>query len=321
MRISTLTNNKAFSLLELTVVIIILTILASAAIPVLSRSYIERAANKTALDMGAIQEAARAYYIDQNKWPDSIGTLQAGNYLPSSWNGINPFGINASNPAAYTYNASSTGSIFTVFTSVPAMAEPIIQNLLPTNWTSGNTVYSSVSVPGSSSVMPAGVILPWASANLPAGYLWCNGQTVAIATYPGLYALLGTSYGGDGTTSFALPDLMGRTIVGVDGMGGASVTNRISQWGSKPGTMGGAFGEDAHRQSVQEMAPHNHGETGYAVPGGSIHELRYSDSNQTGDAFSGNYTLSSGGNGDGSGLGAPANVVQPSMALGYIIKY
>ena len=37
--------------------------------------------------------------------------------------------------------------------------------------------------------------------------------------------------------------------------------------------------------------------------------------------FSGNYTLSTGGNGDGTGLGAPSNVVQPSIALGYIIKY
>lgn len=85
--------------------------------------------------------------------------------------------------------------------------------------------------------------------------------------------------------------------------------------------MGGTFGEDTHRQAISEMVPHNHGETGYAYPGGSIHELRYSDSNQTGNAFSGNYTLNAGGNGDGTGLGAPSNVVQPSIAMEYIIKY
>ncbi len=327
MKKNILTNNKAFSLLEVTVVIIILTILASGAIPVLSRSYIEKAGNKTALDMNAIQEAVRAYYIDHNKWPDNsvyptaIAALQAGNYLPSSWNGINPFGVNAATPSTYSYNTSSTGSAFTVYTYVPTAAQPIIQNLLSTNWTSGNTVYSSVPVPGASSVMPTGSIMPWASNNLPAGFLWCNGQIVGISNYPGLYAVLGTTYGGDGMNTFGLPDLMGRTVVGVDGMGGANTANRITQWSTASATVGGVFGEDAHRQRVTEMAPHNHGETGYANSGGGNHELRYSDSNTTGNFFSGNYTLSAGGNGDGSGLGAPANVVQPSIAFGYIIKY
>jgi prepilin-type N-terminal cleavage/methylation domain-containing protein len=327
MKRNILTNSKAFSLLEVTVVIIILTILASAAIPVLSRSYIERAGNKTALDMSTIQEAARAFYINNNKWPDNsvyptpIAALQAGNYLPSSWNGINPFGVNAATPSIYNYNASSTGSTFTVNTFVPITAEPIIQNLLPTNWVSGNNIFSSIAVPGVISVMPTGSIMPWASNNLPAGFLWCNGQKVSITSYPGLYAVIGTTYGGDGINTFGLPDIMGRTIVGVDVMGGANAANRITQWSSAPAKVGGTFGEDAHRQSIREMAPHVHGETGYAFPGGGIHELRYSDTNQTGSAFSGNFTLSAGGNGDGTGLGAPSNVVQPSIAMGYIIKY
>ncbi len=317
-------TNKAFSLLEMTVVIIILTILASAAIPVLSRSYLEKAGNKTALDISAIQEAARAYYVDHNKWPDTsvyatpIAVLQAGNYLPSAWNGINPFGVNAATPSIYSYNASSTGSTFIVYTYVPITAEPIIQNLLPTNWTSGNIIYSSVSVPGALSAMPAGSIMPWASNNLPVGFLWCDGQTVSITSYPGLYAVLGTTYGGDGINTFGLPDIMGRTIVGVDAMGGASPANRIIQWGSLPSTMGGAFGESAHRQAVTEMAPHNHNVMiNDATTNGPI---RYPET--AGVASLKPYpTTNTGGNGDSSGLGAPANVVQPSIALGYIIKY
>ena len=89
---NTFTNNRAFSLLEITVVIIIITILVSAAIPVFSRPYFEKAGNKTALDIGAIQEAARAYYISNNSWPGTkqghtaMGDLSAGNYLPASWN-------------------------------------------------------------------------------------------------------------------------------------------------------------------------------------------------------------------------------------------
>ncbi len=305
-----LTGNKAFSLLELTVVIIILTILASGAIPVLSRAYLEKAGNKTALDISAIQEAARAYYIDNNKWPDSsvyptpIAALQAGNYLPASWKPINPF--------TYTYNASSTGWAFTVYTDVPTAAQPIIQNLLSTNWTSGNTIYSSVPVPGALSVMPTGSITPWASNNLPAGFLWCNGQIVSITSYPGLYAVLGTMYGGDGISTFGLPDLMGRTIVGVDSMGGAGAANRITQWGTLPATVGGSFGEDKHHLTIPELPAHNFNilVNDATTSGGST---RYPETVAV-SSLKPYYTNTVGND-------ASHNVVQPSIALGYIIKY
>lgn len=201
-----LINCRAFSLLELTVVIIILTILASAAIPVLSRAYIEKAGNKTALDMSAIQEAARAFYVDQNKWPDSISTLQSGNYLPSSWNKMNPFGS--------AYNSSSTGSTFIVNTIVPNTALAIIQNLLPTNWVSGTNIYSSVPVPGALSVLPTGSIMPWASQNIPVGFLLCDGQIYNISDYPALADILGKGFGGDGINTFAVPNLQGKAVFG-----------------------------------------------------------------------------------------------------------
>ena len=43
----------------------------------------------------------------------------------------------------------------------------------------------------------------------PQGWLPCNGQTLQINQNPALYALLGVTYGGDGRTTFALPDLNG----------------------------------------------------------------------------------------------------------------
>lgn len=49
----------------------------------------------------------------------------------------------------------------------------------------------------------------------PRGWQTCSGQLLPIATNQALFALLGTYYGGDGRTSFALPDLRGRTIVGM----------------------------------------------------------------------------------------------------------
>ena len=50
--------------------------------------------------------------------------------------------------------------------------------------------------------------IPWTFA--PAGWLMCNGQVVPIASYETLFFLIGTTYGGDGQTTFGIPDLRGR---------------------------------------------------------------------------------------------------------------
>lgn len=59
-----------------------------------------------------------------------------------------------------------------------------------------------------------GEIRLFAFQRTPRGWLPCNGQTLSIGTYQPLYALIGTAYGGDGTTNFALPNLNGRVPVG-----------------------------------------------------------------------------------------------------------
>jgi microcystin-dependent protein len=48
----------------------------------------------------------------------------------------------------------------------------------------------------------------------PEGWLLCNGATVSVNTYQVLFALIGTAYGGDGVSNFALPDLRGRVPIG-----------------------------------------------------------------------------------------------------------
>ncbi|WP_373280434.1 phage tail protein [Methylogaea oryzae] len=48
----------------------------------------------------------------------------------------------------------------------------------------------------------------------PDQWLLCQGQLLSISTYQALYSLLGTTYGGDGVSTFALPDLRGRVPVG-----------------------------------------------------------------------------------------------------------
>lgn len=49
----------------------------------------------------------------------------------------------------------------------------------------------------------------------PKGWFICDGQLLIITEYPDLFAVIGITYGGDGVTTFALPDMRGRTAVGV----------------------------------------------------------------------------------------------------------
>ena len=70
---------------------------------------------------------------------------------------------------------------------------------------------------------PVGMLAMWATSALPAGWLLCNGAVVSRTTYAALFAVLGTLYGaGDGSTTFGLPDLRGRFVLGVAASGTGS---------------------------------------------------------------------------------------------------
>jgi microcystin-dependent protein len=81
----------------------------------------------------------------------------------------------------------------------------------------------------------------------PAGWAKCNGQLLVPADSPELFALIGTTYGGDGTETFALPDLCGRIPLGY-GSGIGLSTYTIGQNG----------GEETHTLIEDEMPSHTH---------------------------------------------------------------
>ena len=64
-----------------------------------------------------------------------------------------------------------------------------------------------------------GEIKAFAGNFAPQNWALCNGQTLSIAQNPALFSLIGTYYGGNGTTTFALPDLRGRGVVHQGGSG------------------------------------------------------------------------------------------------------
>ena len=59
-----------------------------------------------------------------------------------------------------------------------------------------------------------GVIKLFAGGYEPRGFMVCDGRLLSISQYAALYSILGTTYGGNGQTTFALPDLRGRVPVG-----------------------------------------------------------------------------------------------------------
>lgn len=81
-------------------------------------------------------------------------------------------------------------------------------------------------------IVKTGSIVAWPHSTVPAGWLECYGQAISRTTYAELYAAIGTTYGvGDGSTTFNLPDMRGRSIFGEDDMGGSSA-DRITTSGS-----------------------------------------------------------------------------------------
>lgn len=80
----------------------------------------------------------------------------------------------------------------------------------------------------------------------PRGWAFCDGQILPINQNQSLYSLLGTTYGGDGRTSFALPDLRGRTPIHVGSSNGTSHPQ------------GQKGGEETLSLAVNEMPQHKH---------------------------------------------------------------
>ena len=76
-------------------------------------------------------------------------------------------------------------------------------------------------VTGPTTTSPTGSVIAFAGSSAPTDWLLCFGQAVSRTTYASLFAIVSTTYGaGDGTTTFNLPDLRGRTVAGIDNMGG-----------------------------------------------------------------------------------------------------
>lgn len=96
-----------------------------------------------------------------------------------------------------------------------------------------------------------GEIMAIAFNYAPRGWTFCNGQLLPINQNQALFALLGTTYGGNGVTTFALPDLRGCVAIHAGTGPGLS-----------PRARGERGGETAHALSIAELPAHSHGARG-----------------------------------------------------------
>ncbi len=94
-----------------------------------------------------------------------------------------------------------------------------------------------------------GELTPFAGSLAPAGSLFCYGQAISRTDYAGLFAAIGTAHGGgDGSTTFNVPDLRGRSPFGLDNMGGSNA-NRLSSVLAST-TLGAAGGQQTESAGV-----------------------------------------------------------------------
>jgi microcystin-dependent protein len=160
----------------------------------------------------------------------------------------------------------------------------------------------------------------------PRGWMFCQGQLLSIAQNTALFSLLGTTYGGNGQTTFALPDLRGRVPIG---------------WGQGPGLQNYDIGQQAGVEvttlAVNQLPPHTHTfnigtlaiaaastpgnkqSPANAVPAAeaigvtATYSTANPDISMSPNALTGAPTLAS------TGGGQPVSVMQPYLALTYII--
>jgi microcystin-dependent protein len=93
------------------------------------------------------------------------------------------------------------------------------------------------------SSLPAGMVVASAGTVIPAGWLACQGQSLLRASYPDLFAALGTTYGAADGSHFSIPNLSGRVIAGVDPSNSILSNPYVSPSGNVLGAAGGAQSE------------------------------------------------------------------------------
>ena len=158
----------------------------------------------------------------------------------------------------------------------------------------------------------------------PRGWMYCNGQLLSIAQNSALFSLLGTTYGGDGVTTFGLPDLRGRIPVGGQSgnpgpglnpiqMGEVSGLQQVTLISSNLPTHAHTLSSNA-KIGVNNNAGDVAKPTGAALAGSTVNGFA-----ENGIAAGQFLAPSISGSTDATGSNLPINILNPYLGINYCI--
>ena len=166
-------------------------------------------------------------------------------------------------------------------------------------------------------LVPPGVIAAHGSVTPPSGWLVCDGTAVNRTTYAALFAIVGGTWGaGDGSTTFNLPDLRGRVLIGAGTGSGLSARTHATAGGAETATVSIAeMGVHAH--SIGNPVHYHAGDTfsSFWVVGGAAYL-----SNTTGFSLVTSQARATGVTLGAQGSGTAHANMQPWIALNHVIK-
>lgn len=187
---------------------------------------------------------------------------------------------NATGPAgddARVFFATGAQAASPTLPTIPVSAQPLGHFLVESGDVVGTDCTFFPANRQAPGLVPTGALMPYAGdilsdfflSKLPYGWTVCNGSAISRTTYADLFRILGTTWGaGDGSTTFNIPDLRGRALIGVDsGAGRISNTPDLADTG----------GSERHALTTGEMPSHDHG--GQVNSGGSHTHTASSASN------------------------------------------
>jgi microcystin-dependent protein len=163
-----------------------------------------------------------------------------------------------------------------------------------------------------------GMISAFGFSFTPTNWMACNGQMVSVQSNSALFALLGTQFGGNGQSTFGIPDLRGRTLVGMGNGPGLSPVTIGQMAGTQQATIGAA-----------NMPAHNHGLSAaslsvYAAQGDSQSpQNNFLANSAMGNSYSENGGQNSAkciaGATDPAGGSQPISIMNPYLGINYCI--
>lgn len=252
------------------------------------------------------------YYVDSvgaggftsSNVSSTLGLQAITSGIPACPSAAACVGINASSTTALTFDpagrlqisASTTGGIY-----FDTLGRISVDSSDTFRWSATHTFdVQPIDANGARIGLPVGVLMPYSTTTAPTGWLVANGSAVSRTTYAALFATIGTTYGaGDGSLTFNLPDLRGRTVHGT------SSTEPAYD------TIGETGGSSTHIMTIDELVPHTHGApVDNSGTGGTVR----SAVNSNGAGASQKST-------DSTGNGRAFDIKDPYITMVWIIKY